>query len=144
MANRNAVFADHHVLDQQPDDLLTVPDIERLGLGPHVRKEVSERVGQSQVRRLVGEVGVQRLKFCLQVLLAPAQLRHSMAQFVKAQQVLLIGREQSLHSFLELSHIARQLFLVITLCRVRVARRVKAPLELRLDDRGVLQQTHDL
>ena len=63
MANGNAVVADHHVLDQQSHDLLTVEYIERLGLGPHTCKEFRERVGQSQVNRLVGKLAIQRLKF---------------------------------------------------------------------------------
>jgi len=144
MPNGNAVLADDHVLDQQSHDLLPVEDIKRLGLRPNFCKEFCERVGQPQVSRLVGESAAQRLKFCLQVLFAAAHLRHSKTQLVQAQQVFLIGGEQTLHLLLHPSQFAAQTLLLIMVVGARGARSVKAPVELRLDERGVFQQTHDL
>jgi hypothetical protein len=137
-------LADHHVPDQQPQDLLTVKDVERLGLGPQTCQEFRERVSESQVSRLVGKSAAHRLNFCVQVLFAAAHLRHSMAQLVQAQQVFLIGGEQTLHLLLDPSQFAAQTLLLIMLVGTRGSRRVNAPVELRLNECGVFQQTHDL
>jgi hypothetical protein len=83
------------------------------------------------------------LELALQALLALAQRRHSSAQLVQGKQVFLVGRKQPVHALMDLRQIPSEAFL-LALCRTRIARRFKAPVQFGLDEGRVLQQVHNL
>jgi RNA-directed DNA polymerase len=85
MPDRNAVIADDDFLDEQSHDVLAFQHAQPLGLGAQALEEFTQRVSESQVGSLVGQLGAQRVEFRLQPRLALAQLGHAPALLVQAQ-----------------------------------------------------------
>jgi len=85
MPDRNAVVADDDFLDEQSHDALAFQHAQPLGLGAQALEEFTQRVSESHVGGLVGQLGTQRVELRLQPRLALAQLGHAPAQLVQAQ-----------------------------------------------------------
>ena len=65
MADRDVVFADQHLADDEPDDLLALVDGQALGVGGEPRAEAFERFGELEVGLGVVQVGVERVQLGL-------------------------------------------------------------------------------
>jgi hypothetical protein len=91
---------------------------------------------------LVGGLIEDRLPFRPHGLLAGAQFRHPMAQFVKRQEIFLISRQQPFHAFPDPCQLALEGFSP-SLCRFRHAGCVKAPIEFGPNERWVLDQVNN-
>lgn len=106
MSDGDAVVADNHFLDEQSDDALAFQNVQALHLCAQARQEFFQRVSEPQIRGLVSELGTQRFEFCLQPRLALPQFGHAPTQLVQAEEVLLVGRQQTLDAPLGLQQLA--------------------------------------
>ncbi len=143
MADGDAVVADQNFLDQQPENLPALGDVEGFGRPAQTLQETRQGFGQPQHGGLVGCPIPQRLQFALQALLALAQAGHPAAQVVERQQVFLVGGQQTLHALAQAGHLAIQLGLT-TARRAVGSGRVEPAVDFLPDQRGVLQQAPHL
>ena len=77
MSDGDAVVANDDFLDEQSDDPLAFQYVQALDLSAQALEEFAQRVSEPQVGGLIGELGTQRLEFCLQPCLALAQLGYA-------------------------------------------------------------------
>jgi len=143
VTNGDVVAPDDDFLDDQPDDALALKHIQILHLGTQAPEEVAQRMCEPQVCCLVAELIIKRCKFCLQSQLALSQLGHASAQFIQAEQFLLVGRQQSFNAAIDLKQLAHDCVLVL-LGRMRSTRRFDTSVYLGLDQLRLLQQACDL
>lgn len=94
MTDRDVVFADQHLADDEPDDLLTLLDGQLLGVGGQTGTEAFECLGELEVGLGVVQFGVERVQLGLQGGLALAQLRAASAEFLERDQLLLVAVQQ--------------------------------------------------
>ena len=66
MADRDVVFADQDLADDEPDDLLALLDGQVLRGGGEARAEPVERLGEFEVGLGVVQLGVQRVELRLE------------------------------------------------------------------------------
>jgi hypothetical protein len=66
VADRDVVFADQNLADDEPDDLLALVDGEVLGAGGEAGAERLERLGELELGRGVVRLGVERVQLGLQ------------------------------------------------------------------------------
>src|SRR5713226_4215337 len=71
------------------------------------------------------------------------QGRHPLAQLLQRQQLLLIGGQHALDAFADTDEIALQRLLALP-CRVSGASDGEAAIQFLLNQRGILEQSHDL
>ena len=65
MADRDVVFADKHLADDEPDDLLALLDGQVLGVGREPCAEAVKRLGELEVGLGVVQLGVKRVQLGL-------------------------------------------------------------------------------
>jgi hypothetical protein len=83
-----------------------------------------------------------RLKFGFAGLLAHAQIGHSLAQFVKRYQVLLVSRQEAFDALMDTKKITpKRLF--SPLGRIGAPRGLQSAIEFDLNKLRVFQQSHD-
>ena len=95
MADRDVVFADQDLADDEPDDLLALLDGQVLAVAGDARAEAVERLGELEVGLGVVQLGVERVELRLQRGLAFAQLRGAGAELVERDELLLVAVEQT-------------------------------------------------
>jgi hypothetical protein len=100
-------------------------------------------VSESKICGLIDKLSIQRFEFRLQPRLALPQLGHSSAQLVQAEQVLLVGGQQSFNASLSLQQLAAGSVLVL-FGWMRRARRLHTPCQFGLNQCRVFEQTGDL
>jgi hypothetical protein len=66
VADRDVVFADQHLTDDESDELLPLLDGQLLGVGREAGAEAFERLGELEVGLGVVQLGVQRVQLGLQ------------------------------------------------------------------------------
>ena len=77
MADRDVVFADQDLADDEPDDLLALLDGQALGVCGEAGAEAIERLGELEVGLGVVQFGVERVELGLHRGLAFAELRRA-------------------------------------------------------------------
>jgi hypothetical protein len=141
--DHDGVVVDQDFLDDEPDDLLPIGDLQRLRGVVQPLKEGGQGFSEAQERRPIGGLIEDGLQFRPRGLVASAQVRHPATQFVEGQEVLLIGRDQALHALADPREVAFESVLP-PLRRFGSAGRVEAPVEFGLDERRVFDQADDL
>ena len=143
MPNGDGVVADQDLLDHEADDPLPVLDIKRVRRGAQPGQERREGLGEAQVGCPVVHLVHDRLQFSLHSMFAVSELRHSLAQFVERQEVLLIGCQEAVDALAGPRQVPQQGSLAL-LRRVGCPRRCQPAVELVLDQARILQQADDL
>ncbi len=100
MADDNGIAADQDFLNQQPCDFLLFGYVKRIRPSAQLRAKVRQRLGQTQVTRLIGCGERERLQLGIDCLLLFAQRRHALTELFKAQQFFLIRGQQPLDAIL--------------------------------------------
>ena len=77
MTNGDVVIGDYDLLDKQSCDALSISNVEHLGMNAQTRQERRKRLREPQVSRLLGKLGIERLKFSVKALLALPKYWHS-------------------------------------------------------------------
>ena len=95
MADRDVVFADQDLADDEPDDLLALLDGQVLGVGGEAGAEAVERLGELEVGLGVVQLGVERVELRLKGGLAFAQLGGAGAELVERDELLLVAVDQA-------------------------------------------------
>jgi hypothetical protein len=139
VADRDVVFADQHLADDQPDDLLALLDGQVLGVGREPRAEAFERLGELEVGLGVVQLGVECVQLGLQGGLALAQFGRAGAQFVERDQLFLVAVQQPSQRGLGADEVALEC-VATPGGWVRGAHRLQSAVDLGLDQGRVLQQ----
>ena len=137
MADRDVVFADQDLADDEPDDLLALLDGQGLGVGGEPRAQAFERLGEPEVALGVVQFGVERGQLRPQGGLSLAQLGRAGPELVESHELFLVAIQQPPERGLGAGKVALEG--VPTPGRgVRRAHRLQASLDLRLDQGRVL------
>ena len=142
MADDDGVVIDENLFDEQSNDTLTLNNVQRLSRRVQSVHERRKCFGQSQICGAIVCLIGYRFKFRLQGLLAPAQLRHSRAQFFEREQRFLISRHQSFHALAGTRQIALHGFRA-SFVRIGIAGSLEAPLDFRSNETGVFNELED-
>jgi hypothetical protein len=134
--------AHEDLFHQQSQDLLSLGHVQRVCPRPQPGAKIGKRLDQPQIPGLIAFDRFQRLQFGLEGLVLLAKLRHSAAQLLQTHQTFLIGNQQPVHALRQPSTIPPQLLLPL-LQRIGIPGRLQAPVQLLLNDPGILQQPHD-
>jgi hypothetical protein len=114
MADDNGIAVDQDLLNQQPRNFLLFRHVKRIRSSVQLGAKVGQRLGHTQVARLIGRRQCKRLQFSLDCLLLFAQRRHALTQMVQAQQFFLIGRQQPFDVILQPHLLLAQTLLAAT------------------------------
>lgn len=93
MANRKCIAVHQDLLHQQPQNRLTLFDIQGTGFRAKPCSELAERLHQAQVFGFVGSHRLQRLQVRFDRTLLFAQFRHSAAELIESHEPFLICRQ---------------------------------------------------
>jgi hypothetical protein len=122
---------------------LALLDRERLGVGCQPGAERFQRFGELEVGLGVVQLGVERVQLGAERRLAAAQLGRAGAELLERDQLLLIAVDQPRQRVVRAREVALQAFAAVA-GGVLGAERLKPPLDLGLDQLGVLQQREHL
>ena len=139
MPDGDAVIVNQDLLDQQPEDLLALVDVEGFRGFAQTPEKAVQRIGQPQDDGFIGPPVPQGLQFAPQALLALAQVGHPATQFIERQQIFLIGGHQALHALENAGQVAGHLSLAPPR-RAMGLGSVEAAVDLLSDQDGILQQ----
>ena len=99
MPDDDRVVANEDVLDDEAHDSLAFQDVKCVGGATQAAEERRQSLGKAQERGAIGGLVSDCLQLGTQRLFALAQRRHTLAQLLKRQEILLIGVEKSLDAF---------------------------------------------
>jgi hypothetical protein len=102
VANRNRIFADQNVFNQQSYDFLTFNDAKRLCSAAQADKKCREGFCQAQECGTIIGLISDRLQFSTECLLALTQSRHALTQLFDRQESLLVCVEKSFDTFADM------------------------------------------
>jgi hypothetical protein len=142
VANDYAFVLDQDLFDNQAQDPLPLLNVEGAGRATQLGEECREGLRETQVDSAVIDLIEDRLQFRLQGVFALPQFRHASPQFVERQKLFLIGGQQAVDALAGPRHISLQDVLPVP-CRVGRSCRRQPPIELVLDQAGILQQSDD-
>jgi hypothetical protein len=137
------VAADQHLAHDESQDPLLLFGVQLVETVAQAGEEAFEGVGELEVGLGVMEVGVERVELGLESGLAFAQRGHPGAQLVEREQLLLVGLDQPLDRAGGAGEVALER-LAAASGWVLGAQCVEAAVDLRPDERGVLEQPPDL
>ena len=143
MTDGDVVVAQEDLAHDEADDLLTLLDGELLGVGCKSGAERVERLGELEVGLGVVELGVERVQLGAQRRFALAQLGAARAELVEGDQLFLVAVDQSSQRGLRAGQVALEAVAAVA-GWVLSAERLKPPVDLGLDQLGILQQRKDL
>ena len=103
MPDDDRVVANEDVLDDEAHDSLAPHDVKRVSGAAQTAEERLESLGKAQERGAIGGLVSDCLQFSAQRLFALPQGRHTLAQLIKRQEILLVGVEKSLDAFADMS-----------------------------------------
>jgi hypothetical protein len=139
VADGDVIVAEEDFAHDETHDLLALLDREVLGVGGQPLAEAVERFGELEVGLGVVQLGVERVQLGAQGRLALAQLGGAGAEFLERDQLFLVAVDQPPKRVLGAREVALQRFAAVA-GWVLGAERRKPPLDLGLDQLGVLQQ----
>ena len=93
VSDDDTVVADQDLLDQQSEHALTPDYVESFGRRAQTGEKRGQRFSETQIGGAVGRLVCDRLQLGADRVLAPAQLRHAMAQLIERKKVFLVGGE---------------------------------------------------
>jgi hypothetical protein len=102
VTNRNRIFADQNVFDQQPDNFLTFNDAKRLCSTAQADKKWREGFCQAQECGTIIGLISDRLQLSTECLLALTQHRHALTQLFDRQEFFLVCVEKSFDTFADM------------------------------------------
>jgi hypothetical protein len=140
VADRDVVFADQDLADDQSDDLLALLDGQVLAAAGEARAEPVKGLAELEVGLGVVQLGVERVQLRLQGGFAFAQLRGASAEFVERDELFLVAIEQASQRVLR----AREIALERVLAGgrgVRGAEGLEPPVDLGSDQCRVIEQS---
>ena len=145
MADRDLVVvaADQDFADDQPQDALLLVEGQLVEAVVEAPEEAFERVGEFEVGLGVVELGVERVELGLERGLALAQCGHPGAELGERDQLFLVGLDQPLDRAGGAGEVALERFAAPS-GGVLGPQRGQPTVDLRLDERGVLEQLSDL
>ena len=138
MPDDDRVVANEDVLDDEAHDSLALQDVKCVGGAAQAAEERRQRLGKAQERGAIVGLVSDRLQFGAQRLFAVTQRRHTLAQLLKRQELLLIGVEKSLDAFADTGEFPLQSLLTF-LGWIGAARCREAAVEFLLDQCRVLE-----
>ncbi len=143
MTDCNLLGADKNVLDEQPQNTLTIDDLHAFRALAQLRKESLKIGREGKVKVTVGDLAVKRLEPAAEVRLTRSQLRHSRAELVDGDQLLL---ERLDHTGDRGGGLRERIFDLFTLARgrIRVPSLVQPTVDLLLNERRIAEQLGDV
>ena len=142
VANDNAFVLNQDLLDNQADDPLPLLNVKGVGGATQLREECREGLGETQIDGAIVDLIEDRLQFRLQGVLALPQFRHASSQLVERQKLFLIGGQQAVDAFAGTRHLSVKDVFPLP-CWIGRSCRRQPPVELVLDQAGILQQSDD-
>jgi len=139
----DVVVAEQDLVNDESDDLLALLDRESVCVVGEAGAERVERFGQLEIGLGVVQFGVEGVQLCAQRRLTSAELRHAGAEFLERDQLLLVAVDQSAQRILRTGEVALEAF-AATGTGVLAAERLESPVDLDLDQLGILQQCEHL
>jgi hypothetical protein len=139
----DVVVAEEDLAHDEPEDLLALLDRERLGVGRKACAEGVERFGELEVGLGVVQLAVERFELGAECRFAPAQLRHPGAELFERDQLFLVAVDQPAQPALRAGEVALEAVAAVA-GRMLGAERLEPPLDLCLDQLGVLKQREHL
>ena len=139
MADCNRVGTYPDFFDQKADDFLPLGDIERFGARAELGSKISERFTQTQIASLIDRRRLDRLQLCGDGVLLRPERWHPAAQFLQSDQLLLVGRHQSIHGARHTNLLTRELVDALAR-RIGLSRRFAPAPEFRLHERGIFEE----
>ena len=118
-------------------------DRESRGVVGEAGAEGVERLGQLEIGLGIVQIGVEGVQFGAQCRLAPTELGHTGSEFLEGDQLLLVAVYQSAQRFLGTGEVALEAVAAAG-GGVLVAERLEPPVDLGLDQLGVLEQREHL
>jgi hypothetical protein len=94
VADRDVVFADQDLADDEPDDLLALLDGQVLGAGGEAGAECFECLGELEAGLGVMQFCVECVELGLPGRLALAQVRRASTELLKSDELFLVAVEQ--------------------------------------------------
>jgi hypothetical protein len=102
VTNRNRIFADQNVFNQQADEFLTFNDAKRLCGAPQAGKKCREGFCQAQECGTIIGLVSDRLQLGGACLLALSQHGHALTQLFDRQESFLVCVEKSFDTFADM------------------------------------------
>jgi hypothetical protein len=143
VADGDVVVAEENLAHDEPEDLLAPLDRERLGVGRQPGAERVEGLGELEVGLGVVQLGVERVQFGAQRRFALAQLGHAGAELLERDQLFLVAVDQPPQRALRAREVTPEPVAAVA-GRVLGTKRLEPPLDLGLDQLGVLEQREHL
>ena len=135
-------LANQDLLDNQADDPLPLLNVEGVGGATQLGEECREGLSETQIDGAIVDLIEDRLQFRLQGVLALPQFRHASPQLVERQKLFLIGGQQAVDAFAGTRHLSVKDVFPLP-CWIGRSCRRQPPVELVLDQAGILQQSDD-
>jgi hypothetical protein len=143
VADGDVVVAEQDLVDDEAHDLLALLDREVLCVVGEARAERVERLGQFEIGLGVVQFVVEGVQLGAQGRLTPTQFGHTGAKFLQRDQLLLVAVDQSAQRILRTGQVALEPVAAAG-SGVLAAERLEPPVDLGLDQLGVLQQREHL
>jgi hypothetical protein len=102
VTNRNRIFADQNVFNQEPHDFLTFHDAKRVCSAAQTGKKCREGFCQAQECGMIVSLVSDRLQLGTEYLLTLTQHKHALTQLFDRQESFLVRVEQSLDTFADM------------------------------------------
>ena len=143
MTDSDVVVAEQDLAHDESDDLLALLNRESRGVVGEAGAEPVERLGQLEISLSVVQLGVERVELGAECRLTPTQLGHAGAELLERDQLLLVPVDQSAQRVLRAGEVALEAVAAAG-GGVLGAERLEPPVDLGLDQLGVLEQREHL